>query len=204
MEDRQMTTDKGTLKQLAIQNHSQTTFVNSVSDDTANRQSRSYRIKGSPYGLTLYFNDFVFYAELFQQGIDCDKTLLNRLYPVAYIDPSEDNFGRQSVKILCQCPIVDTDTIKKTIESYIKTMRFRSICDSFKLTVSVAILEDGTIITGRSAYNVYTKFKTTYDNKRVLTCWIPYQDRPKELYKAKRDSRKSEIVPTKKYKINSR
>jgi hypothetical protein len=177
-------------KRLAIENHSTSIFDGSVTSDVDNRRSRSYRIPETPYGMIVYFQDFVFYAELIQQGKNCDSSLLNRLYPIGYVDPSTDYFGRQAIKLIGNLPVnVKNETIESAIGSYIKTVRFRSICDSFKLTVSVAILDDGSIVTGNAARNIYNKAKNTYHDKKVLTCWIPYTDRPDQLYKNRRDSK---------------
>jgi len=198
------------LKRQAIENNSVSVFNGSASEDLDNRRSRLYRITGSPYGYMIYFENFIFYVELIQQGVGCDRGLLNHKYPIAYVDPSEDLHGRQRIKCLNQCPIdIDKDSLSKAIAGYIKTIRFRTICDSFKLTTSIAILEDGAILTGKSAYKIYTQFKTVYDGKKVLTSWIPFKDRPSEIYKDRRDSSKcyayrDEKKTVKKFKLNGR
>jgi len=166
----------------------------SITDLEDSLKSSQYRLSGTPYGFVIHFKqeNFSYWLEFTQMGIGVDTRFLRMQYPIAFVTPDDrDMFGRDAVKFLdSTLPIeIPRKTLEKAIARYVRTERFRSVCDSFKLTTPLAILSNGSIVFGVPALNIYNRGKLEYQGFKVLTSWIPYEMRPKELYKVSRDRR---------------
>jgi hypothetical protein len=189
-------------KRLAIENH-QSSNIESITDDQLASVSSEYRVIGTHYGYRLHFDGVLFHAELIQHGLKADHRLLGHRYLIAYVLPDTDLYGRNAIKhTLSNCPIaIPSKSLQSSLNSYIKSERFRARWDHFKMKDPIALLCDGRLIQGNSAYKIYTQGLTVFDRVKVDWAWIPYEMRPKENRKNKD---KPKAKPIKRYSVEYR